>query len=51
MGAMWDVHACASMGMIAYGGEDGQVACFSKPLRGDARLREAHTVIAGEPYT
>lgn len=51
MGAVWGLHACQSLGMVAYGGEDGEVATFRRPLLGDARQRERHTTILGKSTT
>ncbi|KAL3157576.1 hypothetical protein ABBQ32_012027 [Trebouxia sp. C0010 RCD-2024] len=46
-GAIWSLHCCPSNGMVAYGGEDGEVAICKEPMLQDSRHRRAHTAVAG----
>ena len=47
-GAVWSLHCCPSNGLVAYGGEDGEVAIFKEPMLQDSRHRRAHTAVAGQ---
>lgn len=47
-GAVWSMHCCPSNGLVAYGGEDGEVAIFKEPMLQDSRHRRAHTAVAGQ---
>ena len=42
------MHCCPSNGLVAYGGEDGEVAIFKEPMLQDSRQRRAHTAVAGQ---
>lgn len=42
------MHCCPSNGLVAYGGEDGEVAIFKEPMLQDSRHRRAHTAVAGQ---
>lgn len=49
-GAVWSLHCCPSNGLVAYGGEDGEVAIFKEPMLQDSRHRRAHTAVAGQLF-
>ncbi|DBB02963.1 TPA: hypothetical protein ACH3X1_013556 [Trebouxia sp. C0004] len=46
-GAIWSVQCCPSNGLVAYAGEDGEVAIFKERMLQDNRMRRAHTTVAG----
>ncbi|DBB09914.1 TPA: hypothetical protein ACH3X3_001521 [Trebouxia sp. C0006] len=46
-GAVWSVQCCPSNGLVAYAGEDGEVAIFKERMLQDNRMRRAHTTVAG----
>ena len=42
------MQCCPSNGLVAYGGEDGEVAIFKERMLLDNRVRRAHTAVAGQ---
>ena len=47
-GAIWSVQCCPSNGLVAYGGEDGEVAIFKEAMLQDNRRRRGHIAVAGQ---
>ena len=47
-GAIWSLQCCPSNGLVAYGGEDGEVAIFKERMLQDNRTRRPHTAVAGQ---
>lgn len=41
------MQCCPSNGLVAYAGEDGEVAIFKERMLQDNRMRRAHTTVAG----